>query len=71
MNELDTLSKIYFLKEKINNKIDKKEVLKEINNIHKEIMSLPIEQEFRDLIVMYQKEYGEYLFCDICKGDGQ
>lgn len=71
MNELDTLSKIYFLKEKINNKIDKKEVLKEINNIHKEIMSFPIEQEFRDLIVMYQKEYGEYLFCDIYKGDGQ
>ena len=69
MNELNILSKIYFLKEKINNKDDKKKVLKEINDIHKEIMSFPIEQEFRDLLIIYQKKYGEYLFYDVCKGD--
>lgn len=69
MEELDTLSKIYNLKTRIKNKDNKEEVLKALNKIHNEIMNFPIEQEFRDLLIMYQKEYGEYLFCDVCKGD--
>ena len=62
MNELTIYARIDDIKEKIENKEDKKEVLEEINNIHKEINKLPLMQEFRDLIILYQKVYDEYLF---------
>jgi len=62
VNELTIYARIDDIKEKIENKEDKKEVLEEINNIHKEINKLPLMQEFRDLIILYQKVYDEYLF---------
>lgn len=68
MNELTIYARIDDIKEKIKNKEGKKEVLEEINNIHKEINKLPLMQEFRDLIILYQKVYDEYLF-NVVGGD--
>ena len=62
MNELTIYARIEDVKERIENKEDKKEVLKEINNIHKEMNKLPLMQEFRNLIILYQKVYDECLF---------
>ena len=61
-NELTIYARIEDVKERIENKEDEKEVLKEINNIHKEMNKLPLMQEFRNLIILYQKVYDECLF---------
>ena len=62
MNELTIFSKIDDLKERINNKEDKSNILKEINEVLKNIQELPIQKEFRELIMLYEKTYDEYLF---------
>ena len=62
MKELTIYTRIEDVKERIENKEDEKEVLKEINNIHKAMNKLPLMQEFRNLIILYQKVYDECLF---------
>lgn len=68
MSEKEIYKMIDVIKSMILNKENKEDMLKAINLIHKEIMKLPIYKDFRNLVMLYEKEYGEYLFANVSVG---
>ena len=70
MNELTIYSGIEAVKSKLNNANDddKELFLEEINNIMKEIMNLPIMQEYTELVKLYENKFDTCLLANI-KGD--
>lgn len=61
----DIYKEIHNIEEMIDNKEDKESVLKQINELHLKIMELPFYKAFRNVILLYEKEYDTYLFANV------
>lgn len=71
MNELTIYSRIEAVKSELNNANDndKENFLEEINNIMKEIMNLPIMQEYTELVRLYENKFDTCLLANTKIGD--
>lgn len=61
----DIYKKIHNIEDRIDNKEDKESVLKQINELHFKIMELPFYKSFRNVILLYEKEYDTHLFANV------
>ena len=66
MNELTIYSRIEAVKSELNyaNDCDKDNFLEEINDIFKEIMNLPIMEEYTELVRLYENKFNTCLLAN-------
>lgn len=67
MNELTIYSRIDAIKDELNNANDedKDNFLETINEIFKEIMNLPIMQEYTELVKLYENKFDTCLLANV------
>lgn len=67
MNELTIYSRIDAIKDELNNANDedKDNFLEAINEIFKEIMNLPIMQEYTELVKLYENKFDTCLLANV------
>lgn len=67
MNELTIYSRIDAIKDELNNanNEDKDNFLEAINEIFKEIMNLPIMQEYTELVRLYENKFDTCLLVNV------
>lgn len=65
MNEKEIYELMNSVKSMILNHENREDVLNYINKINKEIVELPIFKEFRDLNILYETTYNDFLFANV------